>query len=115
MYRVSPFTYMVSGFLSTAVSGTRVTCAANEFLRFAPVAGQTCKEYLQKYMNGSGSLPGAGGYLLDENATASCDYCPIEFTDVYLAGVNSSFKDAWRVSLDYYPKSSRATETNKLF
>ena len=66
-------------------------------------------------MNGSGSLPGAGGYLLDENATASCEYCPIEFTDVYLAGVNSSFKDAWRVSLDYYPKSSRATETNKLF
>ena len=113
MYRVSPFTYMVSGFLSTAVSGTKVTCAANEFLKFAPVAGQTCKEYLKNYMNGSGSLPGAGGYLLDENATASCDYCPIEFTDVYLAGVNSSFKDAWRVSPNY-PKSSKATGTNRL-
>ncbi|OQE05807.1 hypothetical protein PENFLA_c229G02355, partial [Penicillium flavigenum] len=42
MYRVSPFTYLVSGMLSTAVSGTDVTCSTDEILTFNPPGSQTC-------------------------------------------------------------------------
>ncbi|OQE05671.1 hypothetical protein PENFLA_c231G01184, partial [Penicillium flavigenum] len=45
MYRVSPFTYLVSGMLSTAVSGTDVTCSTDEILTFNPPGSQTCYEY----------------------------------------------------------------------
>ncbi len=39
MYRISPFSYLVSAMLSTAVANTRVECADNEFLQFEPPGG----------------------------------------------------------------------------
>ncbi|PLN79457.1 putative multidrug resistance ABC transporter [Aspergillus taichungensis] len=55
MYRVSPFTYLVS-----------VTCAANEYLHFDPLNG-TCGDYMKPYQSIMGG------------------YCPISDTNVYLA------------------------------
>ncbi|KAH9427138.1 hypothetical protein MCOR02_012451 [Pyricularia oryzae] len=67
MYRVSPFTYIVSGLLSVAVANSEVRCASNEFLHFDPLNG-TCAEFMRNYINGTtipglGRIPGAGGYL----------------------------------------------------
>lgn len=90
MYRVSPFTYLVSGMLSTAVSGTNVTCSAIENLVFNPPANQTCFEYLNSYAMAS------GGRIQNPDATSACSYCQLSSTDTYLASVNSYWSDAWR-------------------
>ncbi|KAI9038998.1 uncharacterized protein KD926_010100 [Aspergillus affinis] len=90
MYRLSPFTYLVSGMLSTAVSGTDVTCAANEYLIFDPPSSQTCYGYLSEYAIRT------GGNIINPNATSSCSYCSMSKTDTFLASVDSYWSDAWR-------------------
>ncbi|ORX90944.1 putative ABC transporter [Basidiobolus meristosporus CBS 931.73] len=90
MYRVSPFTYLVSAMLSTGVSGTRAVCEAVEYLHFKPPSNMTCGQYMSTYTSF------AGGYLLDPNATDSCSFCTISSTDTFLASVSSYYKDAWR-------------------
>jgi ABC-type multidrug transport system permease subunit/ABC-type multidrug transport system ATPase subunit len=90
MYRISPFTYLVGGMLSASVANTRVECASNEFLSLQPLDGQTCKEYLQPYIDI------VGGYLADDNATANCSLCPTGDTNTFLAGVGTYYSDRWR-------------------
>ncbi|GFF64797.1 ABC transporter CDR4 [Aspergillus lentulus] len=89
MYRLSPFTYLVSGMLSVGISNTNVTCADNEYLRFDPVNG-TCGKYMDAYMLNM------GGYLEDGMATSNCSFCPIKETNVFLGSVSSSYSDIWR-------------------
>ncbi|KAE8152303.1 ABC-2 type transporter-domain-containing protein [Aspergillus avenaceus] len=91
MYRVSPFTYLVSAMLSTGLSGTDVQCEAVEYLKLTPPANQTCKEYLQPYIDATQS-----GYLQNPEATANCGFCAMDKTDTFLASVVSYFDDAWR-------------------
>ncbi|ERT01100.1 hypothetical protein HMPREF1624_02339 [Sporothrix schenckii ATCC 58251] len=90
MYRLSPFTYLVSAMLSVGVANTEVQCAANEFLTFDPPSGQTCFEYMEAYM------ATAGGYLTNESARSGCNFCSIKFTNQALAGVQSFYSDRWR-------------------
>ncbi|KAJ4991976.1 ABC transporter cdr4 [Stagonosporopsis vannaccii] len=90
MYRVSPFTYMVSGLLSTGLAKSTVHCAANEFVNFQAPNGSTCGDYMADYMEM------AGGYLQDREATGECSFCAIESTDVFLAQLSSNYDDAWR-------------------
>ena len=91
MYRVSPFTYLVSGMLSTAVANTEVVCAANEFLKFSPPSGRSCGAYMADYIGAY------GGYLSNPQATTGmCEFCQIRETNVYLASVNSVYADRWR-------------------
>ncbi|KAF2812667.1 ABC drug exporter AbcA [Mytilinidion resinicola] len=89
MYRVSPFTYLISGMLSTAVANTEVICASNEFLKFNPTTGQ-CWEFMAPYINTM------GGKLQNPNATEACSYCQISDTNVFLASVVSYWDQAWR-------------------
>lgn len=89
MYRVSPFTYMVSGMMATALANAPVTCADNEFLNFAPTDNQTCGTYLASYM------AQAGGKLINEDATDTCVYCPLAETNAFLSGVKSNYEDRW--------------------
>lgn len=91
MYRVSPFTYLVSGMLSTGVSGASVTCEAVEYLKISPPANQTCYDYMLKHITAT-----HGGYLLNPNSTSDCSFCTVSSTDTFLAGVSSYYKDAWR-------------------
>jgi ABC-type multidrug transport system permease subunit/ABC-type Mn2+/Zn2+ transport system ATPase subunit len=100
MYRVSPFTYLVSGMLSTAVANTDIVCADNEFVRIVPPSGSTCYEYLNDYINGymynGDAIAPGGGYLRDANATSECELCPMQSTNMYLAGVQSFYEDRYR-------------------
>ncbi|KAK7515313.1 ABC-2 type transporter-domain-containing protein [Phyllosticta citriasiana] len=91
MYRVSPFTYLVSGMLSTGVANTDAICADNEYLTFAPAGNQTCGAYMEPYIQSSG-----GGYLVNPEATDSCTYCAMSSTNQFLAQVDIYWKDAWR-------------------
>ena len=92
MYRLSPFTYLVSGIMSTGLANTAVQCDPVEFLRFAPRAGSTCQEYLNNYS------AAAGGYLKPgyELNTTICEFCPLDDTNDFLKQINSSYADRWR-------------------
>ncbi|KAK4549777.1 hypothetical protein LTR36_005078 [Oleoguttula mirabilis] len=90
MYRVSPFTYLVEGMLSTGVAHQVVRCAANEYLHFDPPAGETCGAYMAPYISA------AGGYLADAAATTGCQFCTYESTDVFLSAISTSYSHAWR-------------------
>ncbi|KAL2847588.1 ABC-2 type transporter-domain-containing protein [Aspergillus pseudodeflectus] len=90
MYRVSPFTYMVSGMLSTAISGTNVVCDSIETLNMDPPSGQTCYEFLNPFVEQF------GGAIQNPNATAECAYCAMAKTDDFLASVLSYWSEAWR-------------------
>lgn len=90
MYRVSPFTYLVEGLLSTGLANTNVVCADNEYLNFQPPSGQTCGAYMQQYIDA------AGGYLQNPGATSDCSFCSIDSTNTFLAAVSSSYSHAWR-------------------
>jgi ABC-type multidrug transport system permease subunit len=90
MYRVSPFTYLVSAMLSTGVSGTEAKCEPIEFLEFKPLSNETCLQYMEPWIKAH------GGYLQDNSATNECSFCIISSTDTYLGAVGSYYKDAWR-------------------
>ncbi|KAE8453210.1 hypothetical protein EG329_011277 [Mollisiaceae sp. DMI_Dod_QoI] len=90
MYRVSPFTYLVSGMMSTGLANTKVVCSSIEYLHFNPPSGQTCSTYLAPYISF------AGGYLKNPNATTNCSFCTVEDTNVFLAGVNAFYSQRWR-------------------
>lgn len=90
MYRVSPFTYYISGISSTALHGRKVECNAAEMSVFDPPAGQTCGQYMAKY------LEAATGQIYNPNATASCEYCSVSTADEYLAERWIYWDDRWR-------------------
>ncbi len=90
MYRLSPFTYLVSGMLSTILANARVICADVEYLHFDPPANHTCASYLAPYISA------AGGYVLDGDATADCHFCSLADTNAFLASFHSYYADRWR-------------------
>jgi len=90
MYRVSPFTYLVGGFLAAGIGNQRTTCAEVEFLNFQAPAGTTCQQYMQPY------LDAVGGYLADNASTTTCQYCTYDDTNVFLQGLAISYDDRWR-------------------
>ncbi|OKL59742.1 hypothetical protein UA08_05240 [Talaromyces atroroseus] len=90
MYRVSPFTYYIGGVSSAALHDRPVKCSSAELSVFDPPAGQTCGEYLAKY------ITVAGGSLYNQNATADCQYCSMSSADDYLSGREIYYKDRWR-------------------
>lgn len=90
MYRISPFTYLVSGMMATGLANAKAVCADIEYLHFAPRAGESCGTYMADYINT------AGGYLLDNNTMIECSYCTVRDTNAFLAGVNSYYGQRWR-------------------
>lgn len=90
MYRLSPFTYLIDGMLSTAVAHTNVVCAKNEYLTITPPSGQTCGDFMRSYINAN------GGYLQNVNATTDCSFCQISSTDTFLSSVSSHPRYMWR-------------------
>ncbi|KAH7159764.1 putative ABC multidrug transporter [Dactylonectria estremocensis] len=90
MWRVSPFTYYISGIGSTALHGREVHCSDSELSVFDPPSGQTCGKYLAKF------LQTAVGSLYNPDADTGCQYCAMASADQYLAGREIYWKDRWR-------------------
>jgi ABC-type multidrug transport system permease subunit len=90
MYRVSPFTYLVSAVLSTGLSGNSAHCSDIELLTIPPPAGQNCSQYLDSYATQYHAT------LLNPEATENCQLCSISTTDEFLAALNIYFSDHWR-------------------
>lgn len=53
-------------------------------------AGQTCGEYLAKFVELS------GGTLYNKGANSACEYCAMSTADQYLAGRRIHWSDRWR-------------------
>jgi ATP-binding cassette subfamily G (WHITE) protein 2 (PDR) len=90
MYRVSPFTYLVSSVLSTGLSGTSVECSSIELLTVSPPGGQNCSRYLDPYVNA------VHGKLLNPEASVNCQICPMSRTDQFLSSINISHSNVNR-------------------
>lgn len=90
MYRLSPFTYMVSGMLSVGLANSSVQCADNEFVLFEPPQGSTCGQYIATYRSNF------GGYMDNADDTSDCRFCSIEDTNVFLKSIGSEYSQAWR-------------------
>ena len=81
MSRVSPFTYLIEGLLSTGLANTPVTCADNEFVNFSPPSGVTCGDHMQSYFDQ------APGYLQNPEDTQSCGFCSFGDPNVFLSAL----------------------------
>lgn len=90
MYRVSPLTYLVSGIISSGLSGRAVRCATNELAVMQPPSGQTCGQYLQQYAEA------AGGAIYNPQSMSDCEYCPLSVADQLLASSNITYGTRWR-------------------
>ncbi|KAI4716566.1 putative ABC transporter [Aureobasidium sp. EXF-10727] len=90
MYYVNPSTYWISGVLAKTLDGIRVECTPSETAMFNVPNGQTCQSYAGAF------AASAGGYLLNPDASADCQYCPYEYANGYLASLNIKASQAWR-------------------
>ncbi|KAK2021293.1 hypothetical protein LX32DRAFT_733542 [Colletotrichum zoysiae] len=90
MYRVSPFTYLLSAILSTGLANSKVTCSFNEYVHFSPPNNETCGSYMSGYMNAM------GGYLQDPTARTDCSFCTLDSTNTFLTSISSHFDHRWR-------------------
>ena len=90
MYRVNPFTYLTSSFLSAAIGEAPVHCTAKELITMEALGSQTCEQYLSAYIST------ARGFIVDPSATGMCQYCPVETTTQFLQTVGISFGNRWR-------------------
>lgn len=90
MYYVSPFTYWISGIVSTVLHDRPVACSAAESLLFDPPPNQTCAEYLAPLADQ------AQGTLQNPLDRAACRYCAFSVADQYLENVDIYWQDRWR-------------------
>ena len=88
MYYLTPFRYLLSGFLSVATHGRPVVCASNEFARFPPPPGEPCQSYTQAFIQAS------GGYV--QNGTNGlCEFCQYANGDEFAKGFNVFYNLKW--------------------
>ncbi|KAL9131178.1 MAG: hypothetical protein Q9217_000831 [Psora testacea] len=89
MYYLSPFTYLLEGFLGVSVHNRPVICASNEFARFPPPPGQTCQSYTESF------IAQAGGYV--QNGTNGlCEFCQYATGDEFARSFNVYYSNHWR-------------------
>ncbi|KOS37184.1 hypothetical protein ACN38_g12039 [Penicillium nordicum] len=92
VYRMNPFTYLATGFLSTSLARAPMHCAANEVLTFAAPQNQTCSQYMQGYVSVN------GGTLLNPDTMGNgedCRYCQYSGTDQFLASFGAYYSQRW--------------------
>lgn len=90
MYYIQPSTWWMGGVLAATLHDVPVKCTTAETAKFDVPAGQTCASYAGAFAES------AGGYLVDPNATAGCQYCEYSLGDQYLTTLNISHGNKWR-------------------
>ncbi|KAI9886100.1 MAG: hypothetical protein M1823_002118 [Watsoniomyces obsoletus] len=88
MYHITPFRYLLEGFLGVLVHNVPVECDDNEYARFTPPPNQTCQDYTQGYIQAQ------GGYIRERNGL--CELCQYKNGDEYSAGLNVFYNRVWR-------------------
>lgn len=93
MYYVSPFTYWISGIVSTMLHARPVTCSISETLIFSPPPGMnlTCAQYMGPMFEG-----GAPGVLQNPLDTSDCRYCAMSVADEFMGMADIFWSERWR-------------------
>jgi len=92
MYYLNPTTWWMRGVISTTFPSVKIQCDSSEATHFNPPPGQTCIQYAGTFVNEIAKA----GYLLDENATSDCAYCPYDNGSQYMKNLNVHEGDKWR-------------------
>lgn len=77
MYWLTPFHYLLEGFLSVVVHGVPVRCVPREESEFSPPSGMTCQEYAGSYASQ------IGGYVQDAG-NGLCAFCQYSVGDAFV-------------------------------
>lgn len=88
MYHLTPFTYLLRGFLGPILHNVPIECADNEFARFSPPPDQTCQDYSAPH------IARAGGYVREQDGM--CMLCQYANGDEFAASLNISYSDKWQ-------------------
>jgi ATP-binding cassette subfamily G (WHITE) protein 2 (SNQ2) len=88
MYHLSPFTYMLEGFLGVLTRDVPVRCAEREMARFTPPDGTTCENYVSSF------IQRAGGYV--EQVGGECRFCQYSSGEEFAASFNVQYAHRWR-------------------
>ncbi|OJJ45430.1 hypothetical protein ASPZODRAFT_69926 [Penicilliopsis zonata CBS 506.65] len=89
MYWLTPFHYLLEGFLGVVTHNVPVRCVPREEARFTPPAGQTCQQYAGAYAQQ------AGGYV-ETGADGLCSYCLYSSGDKFATSFNVYYSHKWR-------------------
>lgn len=90
MYRVSPYTYFVDTFVSLLLHDRPVKCDIGELVPTAPLAGESCGEFMQAFVNEF------GGKINNPTSYTVCAYCTYNVGDDFLKEENMSYAHRWR-------------------
>ncbi|KAG5975551.1 hypothetical protein E4U56_003494 [Claviceps arundinis] len=89
MYWLSPFHYLLEGFLGVAIHDQPVECAPDELARFRAPPGLSCQEYTQA------TIDQAGGYV-QQGADGLCEFCQYATGDEFGRGFSVYYDHIWR-------------------
>ena len=89
MYWLTPFHYLLEGFLAVAVHEQPIRCESQEFAKFNPPPGKTCESYAESYVRQ------AGGYV-QTGANGICELCQYANGDEFGASFAVYYKNRWR-------------------
>jgi ABC-type multidrug transport system permease subunit/ABC-type multidrug transport system ATPase subunit len=89
MYWLSPFHYLLEGFLGAVIHDQPVECSTDEFARFSPPPGQSCQEYVGPY------IEQAGGYVRN-GSDGLCEFCQYATGDEFGRGFSVYYSHIWR-------------------
>jgi ATP-binding cassette subfamily G (WHITE) protein 2 (SNQ2) len=89
MYWLTPFHYILEGFLAVATHNQPVVCQTTEFARFTAPPGSTCQEYARQ------QISGMGGYV-QTGVDGVCELCAYKNGDEFSRGFNVYYSHIWR-------------------
>ena len=108
MYYLSPYTYLMEAILGQgafisstpdyvfnriflAIGDQLINCSNQELVTLEPPSGQTCGEFMARYISRS------GGYLTNPDASTTCHFCSSRTTDEWMEpSFNIFYQNHWR-------------------
>jgi ATP-binding cassette, subfamily G (WHITE), member 2, SNQ2 len=89
MYWLTPFHYLLEGFLAAVTYDVPVTCDPSELARFPSPPGQSRASYTDNF------IAQAGGYV-QTGAGGLCELCQYANGDQFAASFNMFYGNIWR-------------------
>jgi ABC-type multidrug transport system ATPase subunit/ABC-type multidrug transport system permease subunit len=89
MYWVTPFKYLLEGFLGLLLDGVPIECDTNELAIFSAPPGQDCQSY-------AGSFASQTGGYIQTQPDGSCGFCQYSDGTAFAASFNVFPKYIWR-------------------
>lgn len=89
MYWLTPFKYLLEGFLALLLDGQQIRCETSELAIFPPPPGQDCQTYAGQFAQQS------GGYVQTQ-PDGNCGFCQYATGNAFAASFNVFPRYIWR-------------------